>query len=140
MYCWKLAEKGKFELFANDISVMSAYAKAAHIDGRKVDTLTAQLVNSIETAKGYELVYQAENGLILTEKLSLENDTPIASCTLSDASGADVETNYLVPMVISSDLKGELPLWKSLWTRMLTVPYDNTMWLRLKPSPCAQAA
>ncbi len=135
MYCWKIAEKGKFELFASHGSVMSAYAKAAHADGRKVDTRTAQLVNTIETVNGYELVYQAENGLILTEKLTIESGTPIARCTLSDASGADVETNYLVPMVISSDLKGELPLWKSLWTRMLTVPYDNTMWLRFEALP-----
>ena len=68
MYCWKLAEKGKFELYADGVSVMSAYAKAAHADGRKVNTRTAQLVKTIETDNGYELVYQAENGLVLTEK------------------------------------------------------------------------
>ena len=135
MYCWKLNEKNRFELYADGKSVMSAYAKAAHADGRKIDTRTAKLLHSSENSGELELVYQAENGLTLTEKLSLDNGTPIAACILSDANGAEVETNYLVPMVISADQNGEQPLWKSLWTRMLTVPYDNTMWLRFEALP-----
>ena len=135
MYCWKLGEKGKFELYANGHSVMSAYAKAAHADGRKIDTRFAQLIKNTESEGELALVYQSHNGLILTEKLDLANGTPIASCVLSDVSGEEVETNYLVPLVISADQKGELPLWKSLWTRMLTVPYDNTMWLRFEALP-----
>jgi len=135
MYCWKLNEKNRFELYADGKSVMSAYAKAAHTDGRKIDTRTAKLLHSSENSGELELIYQAENGLMLTEKLSLDNGTPIASCVLSDTDGAEVETNYLVPMVISADQNGEPPLWKSLWTRMLTVPYDNTMWLRFEALP-----
>jgi len=135
MYCWKLNEKNRFELYADGKSVMSAYAKAAHADGRKIDTRTAKLLHSSEKSGELELVYQAENGLKLTEKLSLDNGTPIAVCTLADADDAEVETNYLAPMVISADQKGEHPLWKSLWTRMLTIPYDNTMWLRFEALP-----
>ena len=72
MYCWKQAKNGKFELFANGISVMSSYAKAAHIDGRKVDTRFDKLVSINEANDQLELVYQAENGLVLTEKLTVE--------------------------------------------------------------------
>ena len=92
MYCWKLNEKNRFELYADGKSVMSAYAKAAHADGRKIDTRTAKLLHSSENSGELELVYQAENGLMLTEKLSLDNGTPIASCVLSDTDGAEVET------------------------------------------------
>lgn len=135
MYCWKSAGNGKFELYADQVPVMSAYAKAAHADGRKLDTRTASLVRTNETEDGLELVYQSENGLVLTEKLVIDNGTPISSCVLSAVDGSPVETNYLVPMVISSDVDGKLPLWKSLWTRMLAVPYDNTMWLRFEALP-----
>lgn len=135
MYSWKKGENGKFELLKDGVSVLSSYAKASHADGRKVNSRTAALVNSVEDQGALELVYQADNGLILTEKLGFENDIPVASCHLSDASGAEVETNELVPLVVSADAEGMQPLWKSLWTRMLCIPYDNTMWLRFEALP-----
>lgn len=135
MYCWKAADNGKFELYAGGVSVMSSYAKAAASDGRQVDSRTARLVCTTEIPGGLVLCYQAENGLMLTEKLTTEQGTPIAQCTLSSADGNAVETNHLVPLVISSGSGETIPLWKSLWTRMLAVPYDNTMWLRLEALP-----
>ena len=47
-------------------------------------------------------------------------------------------TRRLVPMVLQDDRREpqeKLALWKSLETRMLTVPYDNTMWLRFEALP-----
>jgi len=135
LYCWKPIEKGKFELHMNGESIMTAYAKAAHTDGRKIDTRTAQLIGSSKNENQLKLVYQSANGLKLTEKLELNNGIPVASCALSENDGSEVETNQLVPLVITSDQNGKQPLWKSLWTRMLTVPYDNTMWLRYEALP-----
>jgi len=135
MYCWKLSENNRFELLADGVSILSAYAKAAHTDGRKVDTRTASQILATENGTTLELIYQADNGLVLTEKLSIENDVPVAYCELSDAAGNSVETNELIPLVISADQAGKQPLWKSLWTRMLAIPYDNTMWLRFEALP-----
>lgn len=135
MYCWKLSENNRFELLADGVSILSAYAKAAHTDGRKVDTRTASQILATENGTTLELIYQADNGLVLTEKLSIENDVPIACCELSDAAGNSIETNELIPLVISADQAGKQPLWKSLWTRMLAIPYDNTMWLRFEALP-----
>lgn len=135
MYSWKLGENNKFELLADGVSILSSYAKATHADGRKVDSRTAKQIQSNTNEDSLELVYQADNGLVLTEKLVIDNGVPVACCVLSDISGADVESNELVPLVVSADQAGKQPLWKSLWTRMLAIPYDNTMWLRFEALP-----
>lgn len=70
-----------------------------------------------------------KNGLVLTEYLRVTEQVPSAMCELSET-GKTVETSWLVPLVFYSPENNTLKIWKSLWTQMLLVPYDNTMWTR----------
>lgn len=135
---WKYIGKGFFELKWGDISVLKAYAMAYHVDGRCIDTRSAALKKEemVEEGSVLMLSFCDKNGLCLKERLAVSGDgVPKASCCLSGKDGETVETRRLVPMVIQEGEGGRLALWKSLWTKMLLVPYDNTMWLRYEAVP-----
>lgn len=135
---WQYKKDGVFELSWGDIVVLSAYARAYHVDGRMIDTRTAVLKKQEMTSdeKGQTLIFEAENGLILTEYLMVsESGAPMVSCSLSQQDGQEVETNRLIPLV-AEGLGDHAPkIWKSIWSKMLLVPYDNTMWLRYEAQP-----
>jgi len=135
MYLWKIAQDGRFELYDGDQAVLCAYAKAAHVDGRRVDSRFARQLSCLQKGDALTISWQDDSGLVLTEYLRVENGIPTAQCALSDHTGRPVETRCLVPLVVSADKPGQLPVWKSLWSRMLLVPYDNTMWLRFEAVP-----
>ena len=130
---WHYRENGFFELICNDHPVMMAHAEAYTEDGRRIDTRTAALRQQQPDSQGMTLVFEDENGLILTEVL--KNETSIALCRVSDRSGAEIAARRLIPLVIQADSQNTCALWKSLWTKMLLVPYDNTMWLRYEAQP-----
>ena len=137
-YQWKRAAEGRFELWREERLLLSAYAKAETVDGCAADTRAAEACAPIVTTDGLDLRYEAAGGLVLTERLRVEDGVPTARCVLSRRDGAPVETRRLVPLVFQDDRRepeGKLKLWKSLRTRMLTVPYDNTMWLRFEAVP-----
>lgn len=138
MYRWQLSEDNRFVLYDGEQYLLDAYAKAVHADDRQIDTRTAALTNCVQADNMLMLTFTDDNGLVLSETLHIENGIPTAKCILSDTSGGNVETNRLVPLVFQDsqrDTAAKLSLWKSLWTRMLTVPYDNTMWLRFEALP-----
>ena len=130
---WHYRENGFFELICNDHPVLMAHAEAYTEDGRRIDTRTAALRQQQPDSQGMTLVFEDENGLILTEVL--KNETSIALCRVSDRSGAEIAARRLIPLVIQADSQNTCALWKSLWTKMLLVPYDNTMWLRYEAQP-----
>ena len=135
---WKSAAGGFFELWQEDAPVLSACAAAVHTDGRKIDTRTARLteIRSDDNRDVTELVFMAENGLVLTERLELiSGNIPAASCSLSESGGGQVESRLLSPLILQAPDRAATHLWKSLWTKMLLVPYDNTMWLRYEALP-----
>lgn len=135
---WQCKKDGIFELLWDDVVVLSAYAKAYHVDGRAIDTRTAMLKKKELAQDGKEqvFVFGAENGLCLTERLVIsESGAPVVSCSLSQEDGQEVETNRLLPLV-AEGLGDQAPkIWKSIWSKMLLVPYDNTMWLRYEAQP-----
>ncbi len=135
---WQYKKDGVFELLWGDIVVLSAYAKAYHVDGRMIDTRTAVLKKkeAVSRERGQILTFEAENGLLLIENLLIsEPGVPMASCCLSQKDGKEVETNCLIPL-IAEGLGDNVPqIWKSIWSKMLLVPYDNTMWLRYEAQP-----
>ena len=91
---WQYKKDGVFELSWGDIVVLSAYARAYHVDGRMIDTRTAVLKKQEMTSdeKGQTLIFEAENGLILTEYLMVsESGAPMVSCSLSQQDGQEVE-------------------------------------------------
>lgn len=138
MYQWTNADQGCFALVHGGQYVLDAYAAAQHADGRRIDTREASLCSECREGQRMVLRFAGDNGLILEEYLDIEDGVPTARCALRDASGAPVVTSRLTPLVLRDSRRepeGKLGLWKSLWTRMLTVPYDNTMWLRFEALP-----
>lgn len=135
---WQVSKEGLFELCWDGTAVLRAHARAFHTDGRKIDTRTAVLKKEEVTEDGrrVSLLFAAENGLCLTEVLEISSGgVPTAYCSLSDESGAEVESRRLVPLVIQAPETQQPAVWKSIWSKMLLVPYDNTMWLRYEAAP-----
>ena len=122
---------GMFRLMDGDKALFRSYAAAKAADKRSIDTRKAELIGKVEGDGGLELVFRADNGLVLTEKLFFYQGKACAQCALSDADGKDVETNYLQPLAANAG-GGEagIPLWWHNLTRQLYVPFDNDNWLR----------
>lgn len=114
------------------VPVLRAHGEEFHRDGRRIDTRWAELVSQepIGQEGGIWLKFHASNGLCLEEKLEIISGIPVVSCILSDKEGKEVETNRLIPLVVQAPEKDQPEIWKSIWSKMLLVPYDNTMWLR----------
>ncbi len=133
---WKCDEKGVFALYEKEQLLFFGYAQAKTADGRAIDTRTARYLGKEEENGALLLRYEAENGLVLTEKLSqIENGIPCAQCTLSDRSGAEIETNRLVPLIANGNDDACPTCWSSLFSKMLLVPYDNDQWNRYEAVP-----
>lgn len=134
---WRLTKEGEFELWQDERPVLRAHAEAAHADGRRIDTRSAVLKKEemTEDGSGLVLTYKAENGLCLEETLEVSGEIPTAFCSLFEENKNEVESRLLVPLVIGEP-QGRAPeVWKSIWTKLLLVPYDNTMWLRYEAAP-----
>lgn len=135
---WQYQNNGMFALLWGDIAVLTGYAKAYHVDGRVVDTRTAVLKKQEMThdERGQILTFCAENGLCLTQRLAFsDGGAPVVSCALSAQEGQPVETNRLLPLIAEGLGDNAPKIWKSIWSKMLLVPYDNTMWLRYEAQP-----
>lgn len=132
-YNWKYCDDGTFELYLNGELFLQAGAVAYTKNGLKVDSQTAELIEKNSDGENFTLKFKGKNNLILTEKLSIKDGLPYAKCGLSQENGEDVETNKLIPLNCKDTKK--VKLWTSLWSKMLLVPYDNTMWLRYEAVP-----
>lgn len=129
---WQYSGKGFFELNAPERGVLRAHAVGFATDGREIDTRTAELTEQKCIGENrLELCFQEENGLCLKETLEiLPGGVPTAQCRLSGKDEAEIESRKLVPLVIQAPQEKQSEIWKSIWSKMLLVPYDNTMWLR----------
>lgn len=135
MYQWQYDKDGRFKLIQDDITVIYATAKASDVKGRKIDSRFAELKQEVAENGDLTLVFEAKNGLRLVEELTVVDDIPYAKCVLSDVTGAEVETSNLIPLVADGNFPEAMPVWRSLFTKMLQVPFDNTMWLRFESVP-----
>ncbi len=140
MYSWKIDNenrmmRGKFLLLEDGNVVSSAYATAFHADGRRIDTRLSELISCEEKDGGLVLVYEAKNGLRLTEILTVGYGGGIAKCALSEKDGKEVETRRLVPLAYDGGGRDGLQWWDSLFNKFLQVPYDNDFWLRYEAVP-----
>lgn len=134
---WRLTKEGQFELWQDMNPVLCAHAEAVHADGRKIDTRFAVLKKEemTENGSGLVLTYEAENGLCLEETLEVSEGIPTAFCSLFEENQNEVESRLLAPLV-AGEPQGRAPeVWKSIWSKLLLVPYDNTMWLRYEAAP-----
>ncbi len=143
MMYWKIREHGRFTLEDDERLILQGSARAYHADGRCVDSRLSVLKSCEEIEGGYALTFEAKNGLQLTEWLTADGDKAYAKCALSAADGSEVESRKLIPLaantpgrrLASAENKTLVPLWDSFFTKMLQVPFDNTMWLRFEAVP-----
>ena len=87
---WTCDEKGVFSLHCGEILLFRGYAQAYHVDKRRIDTRFSSFLGKEETSEGMILTYQADNGLVLRETLTVSDGVPAAKCALSDADGSEV--------------------------------------------------
>ena len=132
---WTCDEKGVFSLHCGEILLFRGYAQAYHVDKRRIDTRFSSFLGKEETSEGMILTYQADNGLVLRETLTVSDGVPAAKCALSDADGSEVETRRLIPVIANGNGDDCLPLWNHLFTKMLLFPYDNDTWNRYEAVP-----
>lgn len=137
---WNYSGNGFWELNWDGVSLFKAYAAAFHVDGRHIDTRNAAFIRQERSEHDNEgvllLTFQDDNGLCLRERLTVsKSGVPEASCCLCAEDGEAVETRRLTPLIMQETAGDHLKLWKSLWAKMLLVPYDNTMWLRYEAVP-----
>ncbi|MCD7776202.1 MAG: hypothetical protein LUH54_02380 [Firmicutes bacterium] len=140
---WSECGGGYFELSSGHLKLLRAYAKGETSDGRKIDTRRAKLKSAEESNNTLTLVYEDENGLLLREILTNGDmsggEIPYAKCVIFSNDDAYISTKSLTPLVFTSpdthNGESRPSLWWNMHTRMLCVPYDNTMWLRYEALP-----
>lgn len=137
---WEYAENGFWELEDQGKRLLKAYAFGETPDGRRVDTRQAVLTEVRQNDDTLELLFSGEEGIDLTERLGVtETGMAWGQCCITERNGETIESRLLKPFVISApEEKGgkeTVSIWKDLWMKMLTVPYDNTMWLRYEALP-----
>ena len=129
-YTWTFAEDGKVSLWKEGTKIFEAFSSAESTDGRRIDTREAKLIKMGEDFA----TYQSEDGLLLTQKVK-SGEWGEAKCILSDAEGKEVATRSLAPLCMYGGGGVTGPLFDGLFSKMLLVPYDNTMWLRYEAVP-----
>ena len=136
-YTWNYLREGLTQLLYGNKAVLTAYASARDMSGRKIDSRSAKLVSQEVSENGeLRITFLGKNGLLLTQVLSVSQDgIPTAYCVLEDRIQSNISSNYLMPLCAFSGEGVELELWNSLWSQMVQVPYDNTMWLRYEAVP-----
>ncbi len=138
---WKVLEPGMFgnmfALMEGDDIIFRGYAEAYHMDGRMIETRYSELKDCREENGCTVLTYTNGTGLVLTEYLYYMDGQPVAKCTLSDESGAEVESNKLVPLIANANIRDDsIPMWRDLlFGKQLLIPFDNDNWFRYEAVP-----
>ena len=143
MVRWNYTGNGFWELDAEGKTILKAYAYGESSDGRRVDSRTAELTLDAWDMDTNQMIlrFSGNEGLALVERLSVSSDgLAVADCELRNVTMQEVvETRLLAPLVFSApDIKerGARPaVWSDMWKKMLSIPYDNTMWQRWEAIP-----
>ncbi|MGN0316035.1 MAG: hypothetical protein ACI4EG_14760 [Fusicatenibacter sp.] len=137
---WSYLENGIFELEIREEKILRAYSCGESTDGRRVDSRTAFLLEKKQEQDLLVLKFESEEGLLLTQRLGIRLDgTAWVDCMIENTNGEEVATRRLIPLVFSGpnaeNKENPSSIFDDLWAKMLTVPYDNTMWLRYEALP-----
>ena len=130
-YAWRAEEHGVFTLYLGDSPLLSAsaFAKDAKT-GCTIDTREAILMEARGRENDLTLVYENQNGLVLTERLTVTDAGAVAQCVLRRRDDSPVCTNSLTPLIAHGKGDDTPYLWRDLGAKILLVPYDNDMWMR----------
>ena len=138
---------GVFSYIINGKKILRFYGQAILENGEELDTRYCRLISS-EMMSGpsedgnkgkrnewLEVCFQSDNGVKLIEIIRIEKGRLICQCVLMGNNKEEVHVRRMMPMVIEAPDKDSTAFLRSLWTKMLLVPYDNTMWVRYEGVP-----
>lgn len=116
-------------------------SRAQVLDGRLIETTKAQRVSYqvtektdvLGSGKMITVVYEMNQLQLRQEVTVYEEGMMTVQIFLKDGTKETV-TRFLAPFVTPYPQKEDKPLFLSLDQKMLTVPYDNDMWLRYESS------
>ncbi len=137
---------GTFSFYKDDKKLLSFYGQAILETGEELDTRHCNLIKAEvkneksaekEADKGgrLEACFQSEQGIGFTEIIRITGETLTVQCMLMGEDDEEVHVKRLIPMVMEAPDKDSPAFLRSLWTKMLLVPYDNTMWVRYEAVP-----
>lgn len=136
-------ENGIFDWYSDGKKIVSCHGQAFHQDGRMLDTRTARqkacttcrIQDDLGTGVCIGITFEGDDGLSYQQKLfSYENGMAAVQGILSEQ-GRTVAAKRILPAVTEAPTPEEPDIFRSLWTKMLLVPYDNTMWVRYEAVP-----
>ena len=134
----EILSNGSFFYLQGGRKIQCAYSSAESADGRKIDTRTAQMIETkfgaIETELGKAdtvTTFFTEEDLILEREIQIfaEADYIVVKAYLHDTKG-ETATRHIEPIDTAYPTKECDPLFLELDQKMLLVPYDNDMWVR----------
>ncbi|MDD5899087.1 MAG: hypothetical protein PUE14_11450 [Clostridia bacterium] len=139
----EILSNGAFFYLHNGRKIHWAHSSAESADGRRINTRTAQmgetLFGSLSTELGEAETVTTlffENGLTLEREIQLIPDVDylIVRAYLKDESG-ETATRHIAPIDTPYPSPEGDPLFLELDQKMLLVPYDNDMWVRYESTP-----
>ncbi len=143
-----IQEEGRFSYWVKDKKIACFYGRAILEDGKELDTRHCTLTGAVikegqSVEKGssakeqiLEVNFQSEDGLRFTEKICLDEGGGMkVQCILAGVNDDEVRVKTMMPLITEAPDKDSPDFLKSLWTKMLLVPYDNTMWVRYETVP-----
>lgn len=139
-------DKGTFSYYKNDKKLLHFYGQAILETGVELDTRYSRLIRAevkddklTDSGAGMgdrlEVSFQSEQGIQFTEIIRITEETLSVQCVLTGEENEEILAKRLVPMVMEAPDKDYPDFLRSLWTKMLLVPYDNTMWVRYEAVP-----
>lgn len=142
MNYWR-EENGKFSWFTEQQKIFSGYGMVLLNDGREIDTRTAkQILKNEERFQDLlgngtcvTVTYRVGKKLYYQQKLcAYEEGFALARGSVYET-GKTVEVKKFFPIIMETPEQNVPDIFRSLSTKMLLVPYDNTMWVRYEAVP-----
>lgn len=141
-------DNGRFSYWINEKKIIGFFGQAVLEDGEELDTrkctLTGTVKEEVSSTGGLDIgkgevlkvFYRSDTGILFTERVSLEEDgSLIVQCILSGENSKEINVKRMMPLVTEAPDNDSPAFLRSLWTKMLLVPYDNTMWVRYEAVP-----
>ena len=139
----EILSNGSFFYLKHGRKIQCAFSSAESADGRRIDTRTAEMgetvIGAITTELGdAETVTTSfcEEGLILEREIQIfaEAEYIVVKAYLKDSTG-ETATRHIEPIDTAYPTTECDPLFLELDQKMLLVPYDNDMWVRYESTP-----
>jgi hypothetical protein len=144
MYQITCLDNGSFCFKKEENKIVTFYAQAIERTKGMIDTRTCKILKTTkeENQKKKEsggiltISFLSASALIFTEKISLQSDGTVSiKGEVTGQSGEEVHVIKILPFVMEAPDSESPSFLRSLWTKMLVVPYDNTMWVRYEALP-----